>query len=85
MTESEAVDAVRRAIAEVAPEIDPAALAEDVPLARQVDLDSMDMLAVLAAIEEITGIVVPERDVARLDTVAGAAAYLMARAGEGRP
>lgn len=79
MTGAEALRAVRAAVAEVAPEVDPASLADDVELTRQVDLDSMDFLALVAAIEALTGVGVPERDYPRLATIAGAASYLAAR------
>jgi acyl carrier protein len=81
VTEAEARGAVRAALAEVAPEVDPASLADDVELTRQVDLDSMDFLAFVTAIHALTGVDVPERDYPRLATLAGAAAYLAARRG----
>lgn len=81
MTEDEARAAVLSALAEVAPEVDPATLDDELPLARQVDLDSMDLLTLVTALHETTGIDVPERDYPRLASIAGAAAYLAARSG----
>ena len=79
MTEAEATAALIDALGEVAPEADVAALAADVPLFDQVDLDSMDFLAFVAGVEERTGLAVPERDYPRLATLGAGAAYLAAR------
>ena len=80
MTESEATAAILDAIAEVAPEADPSRLDAAVPIQDQVDLDSMDFLAVVEAVRERTGIDVPEADYRHLATVASGARYLAGRA-----
>lgn len=41
------------------------------------DLDSMDFLAYVAAVSETVGRDIPEDDYDRMDTVAGAVAYLL--------
>jgi acyl carrier protein len=76
----EARAAVLDALAEVAPEADPAALDPDVDLFAQVDLDSMDFLTVLEILHERTGVEIPESDYGALGTIAKAAAYVAERA-----
>lgn len=68
--------AVLSAIGEVAPEIEGTVLLGDVPLRRQVDLDSMDWLNVLIALRSILGVDIPESDYAHLDTLDGLVTYL---------
>ncbi|MCA3179426.1 MAG: acyl carrier protein [Burkholderiaceae bacterium] len=67
------------AILSIAPEVDPAALDDARPLRHQVDLDSMDWLNVMIALDERLGVKVPESDYARLDTLAQLVDYLNAR------
>jgi len=69
-------DIVIGALTEVAPDIDPAAIDPDTDLADQLDIDSMDFLNVIVAINERTGIEVPERDYPKLSTLNDAVAYL---------
>lgn len=72
------------ALTEIAPEVDPATIDEEAGLADQLELDSMDMLNLIVAIHERTGIDVPERDYGRLATLAGAVDYLAAGAASER-
>jgi len=79
MTDDELADHVRRALFEVAPdlegeEIDPAATFRD-----QFEIDSMDFLNFIIALGKATGVSVPEADYPKLETLAGAVAYLKAR------
>ncbi|WP_217914181.1 acyl carrier protein [Miltoncostaea marina] len=83
MTEADAAAVLLAALGEVAPEVDAAGLAPDVPLLDQVDLDSMDFLAFVAGVEERAGVAVPERDYPRLATLAAGASYLAARRSPG--
>jgi acyl carrier protein len=78
MNERELREVVIRALTEVAPETDAADIDPDVDLADQLDIDSMDFLRVVVAINEQTGIEIPERDYPKLSTLASAAAYLAA-------
>ena len=68
------------ALGEVAPEVDPDTIERDVPLRDQLDIDSMDFLNFVIAMNERTGIEIPESDYGELATLAGCVAYL-ARAG----
>jgi acyl carrier protein len=60
---------VVEAIESVAPDAQVADLDVDVRLADEVDLDSMDMLNIAAAIYERTGVDIPERDYTRFETL----------------
>jgi acyl carrier protein len=48
-------------------------------LQEDLELDSMDVLNVMAALSERTGVDIPEADYPRLATIGGAADYLTAR------
>jgi acyl carrier protein len=72
---------VLEAIGEIAPEADLAALPDDAPLREELELDSLDVQNLVIAIHARLGIDVPERDYGKLDTLAGAVAYLASRAG----
>jgi acyl carrier protein len=67
------------ALLEVAPDVDPATLDRDALLREDLELDSMDILNLVVAINEATGIDVPEQDYGELTTVATIARYLDAR------
>jgi acyl carrier protein len=79
MTPLEIETMVVQALTSVAPEVETAAVAKDVPLRDQVDLDSMDFLRFVIEIKRQSGIDVPEADYPKLATVAGAVEYLVAR------
>jgi acyl carrier protein len=55
VTEQEAWETVRAAIGEIAPDVDPADLAEGARLRQDLELDSLDFLRVLATIVQRTG------------------------------
>jgi acyl carrier protein len=78
--ESVAVRRVREAalqvLAGIAPEADLAALADDANLRRALDLDSIDFQNFVIGLGKAVGTDIPERDVARLTTLAGCVAYL---------
>jgi acyl carrier protein len=71
---------VRAVVTEIAPDVDLAALTAETRLQEDLELDSMDVLNVMAALSERTGIDIPEADYPRLATVGGAADYLAAHA-----
>jgi acyl carrier protein len=79
MADSELRARVLAVLGTIAPEIDTAELHADVPLRRQVDLDSMDWLNVLIGIHEDLGIDIPEADYAKLVTLDDLVAYCRAR------
>jgi acyl carrier protein len=79
MTRDEIRATVLRVIGDIAPEADLAALAPDVALREQLDLDSMDLLNVVVGLHGALGVDVPERDYGRLSTLDGCVDYLSAR------
>lgn len=77
MTTSDELTAlVLRVLGEVAPEADLGALDLEADLREELELDSMDVLDLAIGLAQATGVEVPERDYARVVTVAGAVAYL---------
>ena len=72
---------VRRVLADVAPDVDAAGVDPHADVRDELGLDSMDLLNLAVALHEETGIEVPERDYARIVTVAGCAEYLREHAG----
>jgi acyl carrier protein len=69
---------VLAALAQIAPELETElqTLPDDAPLREQLDLDSLDVQNLVAALHERLGVDVPERDYAKLDTLAACVAYL---------
>jgi len=67
---------VLRVLGEVAPEADAAALAGDLDLREELELDSMDILNLAIGLFQVTGVEVPERDYAQIVTINGCVAYL---------
>jgi acyl carrier protein len=63
----------------VAPEADPAAIAPDVPLRDQLDIDSMDFLRFVIELDEALHVAVPESDYPEIATLNGCIRYLSAR------
>lgn len=76
MTTADARTLVLRCLAEIAPDADPAVLAPDADLRQALELDSMDVLNLVAAIAEETGIEIPDRDVAHLTTLEAFAEFV---------
>jgi acyl carrier protein len=70
-----------RALTDVAPEVDAAALAPARALRQQVDLDSADWLNFLVAVHEQLGVDIPDADAARLSTLDKLVAYCAQRLG----
>jgi acyl carrier protein len=69
---------VLRELGKIAPEagsdLDP-----DADLREQIDLDSMDILNLMIAIHEATGVEIPEADYPKLTTLNACVAYLRGR------
>jgi len=79
MSRDDVLDVVREAIVRIAPDADVAGLATDVDYRDEVDLDSMDFLALLTALERRTGVNIPEIDYADIGTLDQLVDYLTAR------
>jgi acyl carrier protein len=71
--------AVLDTIATIAPETDPQQIRPDQPLRRQVDLDSMDWLNVLAGLQQRLSIAIPDTDAGPLTTLDSIVAYVASR------
>jgi acyl carrier protein len=71
-------DRRRRADADC-PEIDPASIDPGASLRDDLDLDSMDFLNFVLAVDDRLGVAIPEADYSRLATLDGVVAYLAGR------
>ena len=80
VTDDEARRLVTAALLDVAPDLDPAAIAPTDRLQEDLELDSMDVLNLFGTLSEQTGLDIPEADYGQLATIAGCAAYLAGRA-----
>lgn len=69
MTKQEIRDTIVSCLCEVAPEIDPAAVRDDISFRDQFDVDSMDLLNFVIAMHERLHVDIPESEYARLGTV----------------
>ena len=74
-------DLVLRVLGEVAPEADAAAVAGDLDLREELELDSMDILNLAIGLFQATGVEVPERDYAQIVTIDGCVDYLVRHLG----
>ena len=81
MTTNDAHALLASLLNEIAPEIDIRDYGDDALLRADLDLDSMDFLNLVTALHEETGIEVPERDYARIETVGGFVQYIEAAQG----
>ena len=75
-TEEEIRATLLRLLGDIAPEADMAALKPKVSLRDQLDIDSMDFLNFLIAVDAELGVDVPERDYPKLRTLDACVAYL---------
>jgi acyl carrier protein len=77
MTKDEAAALLAAALHEVAPEVDLAVADPDLPLQEVADIDSLDFLSLVTAIQDRAGIEIPERDYPKLATLKLFVSYLM--------
>lgn len=70
---------LRACLATIAPEADLASVPDGADLAEELELDSMDVLNLVTAVHDKTGVEVPERDYPAVATVEGWIRYLAAR------
>ena len=78
MTEAQIRDAIMTSLNTVAPEIPPDEIDPSKPIGPQMDVDSIDFLNVLMGIAERTGVEIPERDYAQVQTVDDTVKYVAA-------
>ena len=69
MTTEEIRGTILQLLGEIAPEIDLAQVKPDVDFRDQFDLDSMDLLNFVVAVDQELGVEVPESEYARLSTL----------------
>lgn len=81
MTHDEIRAAIMTSLLTVAPEVSEDEIDPGKPIGPQMDVDSIDFLNVLMGIEERTGVTIPERDYAHVQTVDDCVVYVAARAG----
>ena len=79
MNETEIKTRVIAIIKSIAPEVEEGELRADRPLRDQIDLDSMDWLNVLIAVNEKLHVDIPEADYGKLVTLDNLVAYLRAK------
>jgi acyl carrier protein len=79
MTDDEIKALVLQELSNIAPEIDPGQIDPAVDLREQVDLDSMNVLDLMIAIHEATGVEIPEADYSKILTLNDFANYLRPR------
>lgn len=80
MNSDQALAAVRTAVGRVAPEADLGEIPPDASLRQELDLDSLDFLAVLENLATLTGVSVPESDYATVDGLDALVGYLTTHA-----
>lgn len=76
MNDTEIEQAVLQALYAIAPEAEGETLDRDVNFRDQLDIDSMDFLNFLGAINDVLGVEVPESDYAAVSTLHGCVVYL---------
>jgi acyl carrier protein len=81
VNETQAIDAIRTALAQVAPDADLDDARPDDRLRSTLDLDSLDFLSLVAELHRLTGIEIPEADYSSVDTVRDMTRYLAAHSG----
>ena len=79
MTDDEIKALVLRELGKIAPEIALDQIDPAVELREQIDLDSMDLLNLMIAIHQTTGVDIPEADYPQMASLNGCVAYLRAR------
>ena len=76
MTEAEIRKLVCEILSDIAPETDPAALAGDGDIRAALDIDSMDFLNFIIALNKRTEVPIPEKDYPKLFTMNGIVRYI---------
>lgn len=76
MTEQEIRDLFLNEIHKVAPDIDPSDVSDDDHLQDDLELDSMDILSLVTALDARLGLSIPEADYPQIETLTKAVRYL---------
>lgn len=78
MNDTELRALVCEILSDIAPETDPASLPGNGDIREELDIDSMDFLNFISAINKRTGVAIPEGDYPKLFTLDGIVGYLAA-------
>ena len=81
ITQDEARDMVARAVRQIVPDADVAAVPADADLRRTFELDSLDFLSFVELLVKDSGVRIDEDDYPELATTAGCADFLVRRSG----
>ena len=79
VTETEIGEIVRRALSNVAPEVDFESIDPGKNLRDQIDIDSVDFLNFVIGLHKELGVDIPDADVSKLTTLNGCVTYLGAK------
>ena len=79
MTNIELEELIKRALLDVAPDLEGEEIAPDETFADQFEIDSMDFLNFIIGLHKATGVEIPEVDYLKLTTLASATGYLQSR------
>ena len=79
MNEKDIRDVLLRILQEMVPEEDVTKLKPDVRVRDQIDLDSMDVVNFLVAVDEELGVETPEKDYPKLATLDSCVAYFSSK------
>lgn len=83
MKRSEIEQIVRKSLADVAPDVDAAAIDPERSFRDQLDFDSMDYLALMMDLDAKLGIHISEVDYPKLSSLSGCVQYLESKVAEG--
>ena len=79
MTTDELTETITKSLFGVAPDLEGEEIAPDETFADQFEIDSMDFLNFVIALNKATGVDLPEADYPKLATMSDATVYLQAR------
>jgi acyl carrier protein len=79
MTDNELRELVTTSLFSVAPDLEGEAVEPDAPFRDQFEIDSMDFLNFIIALNKRTGVEIPESDYMKLESLSGAVAYLRSK------
>jgi acyl carrier protein len=80
MTDADLADIVSQALYSIAPDLKGEVIDFEVPLRDQFEIDSMDFLNFIIALNKATGIEIPEKAYPEFQCLSGAVAYLRTHA-----
>lgn len=77
MTEIEIKQTIVKLLKQIAPDTEPEKLQPDDDIRHTLEIDSFDALQFVVALDEHLGIMTPEEDYGKIDTVKNLVAYIM--------